>query len=105
MEHAGRLAPRAYVAGLSAFHFLCGDFAQALEHAERVIVTNPTYTFGFAMAISSAWWLGDERRARAHARALRRQQPAFSPVRFLATFGPGVAAVERIAHALSRVGF
>ncbi|MFT3772368.1 MAG: LuxR C-terminal-related transcriptional regulator [Minicystis sp.] len=104
LAHARRLAPRAYVAGLAAFHFLREEHAEALDHAERAISTNPSYTFGIAISAASAWWLGDLDRARRHARALRRLQPEFSPARFLATFGPGFAGVDRIAKALDSLG-
>ena len=43
-------------------------------------------------------------RARAHARDLDRLQPGFSPARFLATFGPGFAGVDRVAKALEALG-
>jgi TolB-like protein len=104
LEHACRLAPRSYVAGLASFHFLRGDDAEALEHAERALITHPSYTFGLVIAIASAFWLGDVERARTHARTLRSLQPGFSPAGFLATFGPGFAAVDRIARALDAVG-
>jgi len=39
VQHAARLAPRSYVAGLSAFHFLRDEIAEALEYAERALIT------------------------------------------------------------------
>ena len=104
VQHAARLAPRSYVAGLSAFHFLRDEVAEALEHAERALITNPGYTFALVIAIASAWQLGEGERARAHARALQRLQLDFSPAKFLATFGPDFPAVDRIARALDAVG-
>jgi TolB-like protein/tetratricopeptide (TPR) repeat protein len=104
VQHAARLAPRSYVAGLSAFHFLRDEIPEALEYAERALITNPGYTFALVIAIASAWWQGDAERARTHARSLRQLQPDFSPARFLATFGPAFPGVHRIARALDAVG-
>ncbi len=104
VQHAARLAPRSYVAGLAAFHFLRDEIEEALEYAERAVITNPGYTFARVIAVACAWWHRDPARARTHARALRQLQPDFSSARFLATFGPSFPAVYRIAEALDGVG-
>jgi TolB-like protein len=98
MQHATRLAPGAYVAGLAAAHFLGGENAEALAAAERALALAPGYTFARLLAIASAWWLGDAARAAQHRQELRRQQPSFAPSLFLKTFGPDQAA--RIHRAL-----
>jgi TolB-like protein/Flp pilus assembly protein TadD len=105
LEHAHRLAPRSYVAGLAAFHFLRGEMGEALEHAERALLSNPRYAFGLVMAAASAFHLGDRARAEQHAGALRELHPGFCAARFLATFGPGFAGVDGIARALGSLGF
>jgi tetratricopeptide (TPR) repeat protein len=108
MDHATRLAPRAFVAGLAAFHFIRGDNERALDHAEQALLSNPHYTFARVVAAASAWDLGATDRAKVYAASLRALAPPFSPAAFLRTFGGsvGVAAVERIARALHdlRVG-
>jgi TolB-like protein len=102
MNHASRLAPGAYVAGLAVAHFLCDANAEALAAAESALATNPGYTFARVMAISSAWWLGDRRRAELHAGELKRRHPDFQPRVLLQTFG--VEQVERMYQALEGIG-
>jgi adenylate cyclase len=101
MQHAVRLGPRSFVAGLATLHFMREEYAEALEYAERAIVTNPGYAFARAIAAASAWWIGDMARAGAHAEALRRRHPHFQPACFVATFGERVSSVERVARAIA----
>jgi TolB-like protein/tetratricopeptide (TPR) repeat protein len=104
MNHALRLAPRSFVAGLAAFHFLRADHQGALEHAERTLATHPNYAFARVLAVAGAWEQGLKARARGHADALLQLHPGFSSKRFLATFGGGLEATERIARALEAHG-
>jgi TolB-like protein/predicted Zn-dependent protease len=101
MQHAVRLGPRSFVAGLASLHFLRGEYSDALQSAERAIATNPRYTFACVLASASAWWLGDAERARQHLHNLRTEYPSFEPAGFLSTFGSNVEAVERIVEALA----
>lgn len=104
MRHAQRLSPRAFVTGLATLHFLREEYELALEHCERAIASYPTYPFGFALAASSAYWLGRRAAADGFVRALRSLQPHYSPARFLLTFGPDFSGVDRIARALAEMG-
>jgi tetratricopeptide (TPR) repeat protein len=100
MKHASHLGPRAFVAGLAVAHFACGQYAEALAAAERSIATNPSYPFGRAIAVASAWCLDDRAAAAAHVAALRTIEPGFVPARFRETFGADVAAVSLFARTL-----
>ncbi|MBZ5710415.1 LuxR C-terminal-related transcriptional regulator [Nannocystis pusilla] len=100
MEHAVRLGPCTFVAMLSTLHFMRGEYEQSLEAAERALLSNPRYSFAYALAAASAWWLGDAGRGQAHLRVLRANSPPFRPSGFAATFGEKVDAVERLARAL-----
>jgi len=100
MQHAVRLGPRAFQAGLSTLHFMQSEYEQALASAEGALLTTPRYTFARALAAASAYWLGDPQRGRDHLRALRETSPAFKPSSFSATFGKQVDAVDRLTQAL-----
>ncbi len=104
MEHAVRLSPFAFVAGLANLYFIREDYAQALDAAERAVASNPRYTYARVLAVAAAWWLQDAARAQSHLRQLRGQHRQFQPQEFLATFGPQVGAVERIVQALAALG-
>lgn len=103
MQHAVRLGPRSFVAGLATLHFMRGEYAEALAFAERAVVTNPGYPFARAMAAASAWWLGDAPRGRVHVDALRERHPQFRPEGFAVTFGEKVDPVERLSRALAEL--
>lgn len=100
MQHAARLGPRAFQAGLSTLHFMQAHYELALASAEGALATTPRYTFARALAAASAWWLGDERRGREHLRVLRASSPGFDPSTFSSTFGRQVDAVGRLTEAL-----
>jgi TolB-like protein/cytochrome c-type biogenesis protein CcmH/NrfG len=104
MDHAARLSPRAFVAGLANFHFIRGEYPEALQAAERTVASNPHYPFAHVIAAASAFWLGDRERAAGHLSTLRRVHPSFVPERFLETFGAQVDAVGRVTRALSQLG-
>ncbi len=103
MKQAIRLSPRSFVAGLATLHFARGEYAEALEAAERAVASNPRYPYAQVVAAASAWWLGETARALEHARVLRAEHPQFVPAGFLRTFGVKVCAVERIAKALEQL--
>lgn len=100
MQHAVRLGPRSFQAGLSTLHFMQADYVSAFTSAEAALVTTPRYPFARAIAAASAYWLGDAPRGRVHARALLEANPAFTPSIFSSTFGKQVEAVDRLTHAL-----
>ena len=101
MKHALRLGPTSYLAGLSLFHFVRHEYAEALAAVETALATNPGYVFARAMAVACAWWLSDRAAVTTHLRELRRIAPNFTPTSFLRTFGPEVDGVERLARSLS----
>lgn len=103
MQHATRLDPRSFVAGLATLRFFRGEYIVALAAAEQAVAVAPGYTFARVVAAASAWWSGDIPRARAHALALLDLSPTFSVAGFLGTFGPGYEGVERITQALVRI--
>ncbi len=104
MKHALRLAPRAFVAGLATLHFLREEYELAIAHCESVIAMHPTYPFGFALAATSAYWLGQRELAESHLRSLYALQPGYSAKKFLLTFGPGFEGVDRFARGLEALG-
>jgi DNA-binding CsgD family transcriptional regulator/tetratricopeptide (TPR) repeat protein len=104
MQHASRLSPRSFVAGLAVAHFARGEHREALDAAERAIATNPRYPFARAMAAACAYWLDEPAAAGGHARALLALQPTFTPRGFLRTFGADVDAVSRVVEALEALG-
>lgn len=77
VQHACRLGPRAFVAGLAAAHFLRREYAEALATAEQALATNPHYPFARVLAAASAWWLDDRARGPPSPRA------AHDPARIL----------------------
>jgi len=103
MQHAQRLGPRSFVAGLATLHFVHGDHRLALECAERVIAVAPRYTFARVLAAAAACWSGETQRGKEHLRQLRVLHPAFDPAGFLATFGADVPAVELLAEGIRRL--
>ncbi|MCC6649330.1 MAG: hypothetical protein IT374_27635 [Polyangiaceae bacterium] len=103
MRAAVRLGPRSFVAGLATLHFMRREYAEAVELAERAIVTNPGYPFARALAAASAWWCGDVARAGAHAEELERQHPDFHPDAFAATFGEQTDAVAQLRRGLDEL--
>ncbi|MFO0746230.1 MAG: tetratricopeptide repeat protein [Myxococcota bacterium] len=103
MQHALRLGPRSFVAGLATLHFSRGEFGAALECAERAIAITPRYTFARVIAAAAAWRAGEVVRGRDHLAQLRAMYPAFDPRGFLATFGVGVQAVEQVTDALHQL--
>lgn len=100
MQHALRLGPRSFVAGLATLHFSAGRFAEAVRGAEEAIAIAPRYPFARAIAAASAYHLGDVARGRAHLEHLRESFPDFDAEGFLTTFGPDVPAVARLSAAL-----
>lgn len=100
MQHAVRLGPRSFQAGLSTLHFMQADYENALTSAEAALLTTPRYAFALAVAAASAFWLGDSPRGRHHARALRETNPTFEPSSFASTFGKRFDAVDRLTQAL-----
>lgn len=104
MQHAARLSPRSFVAGLAVAHFARGEHREALAAAERAIAKTPSYPFARALAAACAYWLGDHAAAQGHARALLALQPGFRPQGFLRTFGADVDAVSRLVDALEALG-
>lgn len=100
MNHAVRLGPRVFQAGLSTLHFMQSDYELALAAAEGALRVTPDYTFARAIAAASAWWLGDRQRGHDHVRALRATSPTFQPSTFATTFGKQVDAVGRLTEAL-----
>lgn len=67
---AGRLSPRAYVAGLAISLFASGDHRAALRAAEQALLERPDYVFARMIAAASAAALGDEPLGREHAARL-----------------------------------
>ena len=100
MQHAMRLGPRAFVAGLSVLHFVRAEYTLALASAEECVLTNAGYAFAYVLAVASAYYLGDASRAQRHLAALRATHPGFDPASLLRTFGTDVDAVERLFVAL-----
>lgn len=103
LQHACRLGPRAFVAGLAVGHFICAAYQPALDAAERAVAAAPRYPFARAIAAAAAWHLGQVAVARGHVAALRTLHADFAPARFAETFGGDVDAVARIAAALAAV--
>jgi DNA-binding CsgD family transcriptional regulator/tetratricopeptide (TPR) repeat protein len=103
MEHALRLGPRSWVAGLATLHFAAGRFADATELAERAVALTPQYPFARVLAAASAWCVGDRLRAIGHFEQMRLTCPGFEPDAFLATFGADVAAVHRLSQAVHAI--
>lgn len=104
MEHASRLSPQAFVAGLSVVHFIRGEYATALGYAETTIARKPSYTFGRIMGVASAFWLGDRTRAESLAAPLSDAPTGFAAQTFRRMFGPAVDGVARIEEALAALG-
>lgn len=104
MKHALKLAPRAFVAGLATLYFLREEYELALEHCETVLAAHPTYPFGFALAATSAYWLGRIEFAERYLRSLHALQPDYSPQKFLLTFGPDFSGVDRFVRGLEALG-
>lgn len=103
MQHASRLDPRSFVAGLATLRFFRGEYVAALAAAEQAVALAPRYSFARVVAAASAWWAGDLPRARRHALALLELSPGFTLANFLGTFGPGYEGVERLTEALARI--
>jgi tetratricopeptide (TPR) repeat protein len=103
VEHACRLGPRAFVAGMAAARFVRREYPEALAAAEEAIANNPRYPFARALAAASAWWMDDPARAAVHHEALLAMQSGFSPGSFRRTFGADIEAVARIAQALEEI--
>ncbi len=103
MQHAQRLGPRSYVAGLATLQFAAGHFDLATSNAERAIALAPRYPFARALAAASAFCGGHGDRAREHLRFLREAYPSFEPNGFLATFGADVPAVARLSRAIDEL--
>lgn len=104
MQHATRLSPRSFAAGLAVAYFARGEYSEALAAVERAIAKNPSYPFARALAVACAYWIGDHAAAQGHMRALLALQPGFRPKAFLQTFGVSVDAVSRLASALEAFG-
>lgn len=100
MEHAMRLAPRPFVAGLATLHFSAGDYRTALDAAERAVAMKPGYLFARLLAAAAAHLVGDADRATEHLEAAYELHPDFEVGHFLQTFGANVQAVTRLAQAL-----
>lgn len=103
MQHAMRLGPRSFVAGLASLHFALGRYHLALECAERAIAITPRYTFARVLSAAAAFWADELPRGKQHLRELRHLYPAFEPRAFMATFGAHVPAVERLVEGLRRL--
>lgn len=104
MEHAARLSPQAFVAGLAVVHFIRHEYGIALVHAEDAIARRPSYAFARLVGAASAWWLGDHAKAHALAGPIATAPRAFAARSFLSTFGATVDGVARIGQALSALG-
>lgn len=104
VQHACRLGPRSYVAGLAVAHFVRSEYAEGLAAARRAIANNPRYPFAHAMAAACAWLGDDAEGSRAHVGTLEALAPGFDPTRFLRTFGAEVDAVSRLVSALEAAG-
>ena len=104
IQHAVRLGPGAFVAGLAVAHFLRAEYSDAIAAAERTLAARPGYDFARVVCTCSAWFIGDEARVQHHAAVLRRNT-SFDPKRFLETFGTHVDGVSRIFQALRALGF
>jgi len=100
MQHALRLGPRSFVAGLATLQFAAGRFAEATAGAEQAIALAPAYPFARALAAASAFHGGELERAREHLRFLRQAFPSFDAKGFLATFGADVPTVARLRAAI-----
>ena len=104
MQHALRLSPRAFVAGLATLRFARSEYAEALEAAETAVALAPRYTFARVLAASAAYQLGDLVRAKHHFHSLHTDCPPFQTQTFLRTFGAKVQAVAQIEQALRALG-
>lgn len=100
MQHALRLGPRSFVAGLATLHFAAGRYAEATAGAEQAIAIAPRYPFARALAAAAAYHGGELGRAREHLRLLREAFPGFDPKGFLSTFGADVPAVASLTSAI-----
>lgn len=103
MRQAVRLGPTSFGAGLAVVHFVRCEYSDALAAAERLVPTTRGYPFGRAMAVASAWELGDGELARTHLLALKGIAPHFDATRLLA-FGPDIDGVARIVRAIEAAG-
>jgi TolB-like protein len=104
IQHATRLDPRSFVAGLATLLFLREDYPAAHAAAQRAVAAAPRYAFARVIAVACAWWAGDRPDASRHFAALCDLSPNFTISRFSLSFGAERQAVQRISAALHDLG-